>query len=83
MCCLQLCICTNGHSLYYHVFHSSESQEVKSNPLNYDAWFDYLRLLEDDGNVEQIRDTYERAIANVPPAQVSLRYRFHDSNAFI
>ena len=56
---------------------------MKSNPLNYDAWFDYLRLLEDDGNVEQIRDTYERAIANVPPAQVSLRYRFHDSDAFI
>lgn len=44
-------------------------EEVKNNPLNYDAWFDYLRLLEADGNVEQIRDTYERAIANIPPAQ--------------
>lgn len=38
--------------------------------MNYDAWFDYLRLLEADGNVDQIRDTYERAIANLPPAQV-------------
>ncbi|WAR18187.1 CRNL1-like protein [Mya arenaria] len=44
-------------------------EEVKSNPLNYDAWFDYLRLMEDDGNVDHIRDTYERAIANIPPAQ--------------
>lgn len=39
--------------------------------MNYDAWFDYLRLLESDGNMEQIRDTYERAIANIPPSQVS------------
>jgi len=45
-------------------------QEVKENPLNYDAWFDYLRLLEADGNVDQVRDTYERAIANIPPSQV-------------
>ncbi|XP_060604882.1 crooked neck-like protein 1 [Ruditapes philippinarum] len=44
-------------------------EEVKTNPLNYDAWFDYLRLLEADGNVDQIRDTYERAIANIPPSQ--------------
>lgn len=43
-------------------------EEVKSNPLNYDAWFDYLRLLEADGDIEQIRDTYERAIANIPPS---------------
>ncbi|XP_052275538.1 crooked neck-like protein 1 [Dreissena polymorpha] len=50
-------------------------EEVKSNSLNYDAWFDYLRLLEDDGNVEQIRDTYERAIANVPPAQEKRLWR--------
>ena len=40
------------------------------NPMNYDAWFDYLRLMEADGNMEQIRETYERAIANVPPSKV-------------
>ena len=45
-------------------------QEVKANPMNYDAWFDYLRLLEVDGNMEQIRETYERAISNVPPSKV-------------
>ena len=47
-------------------------QEVKANPLNYDAWFDYLRLLEADGETEQVRDTYERAIANIPPSKVGL-----------
>lgn len=38
--------------------------------MNYDAWFDYLRLLEADGDVNQIRETYERAIANIPPSKV-------------
>ncbi|KAJ8309533.1 hypothetical protein KUTeg_014407 [Tegillarca granosa] len=50
-------------------------EEVKSNPLNYDAWFDYLRLLEDDQNIEQVRDTYERAIANIPPSQEKRHWR--------
>jgi hypothetical protein len=44
---------------------------VKANPNNYDAWFDYLRLVESEGDVEVIRETYERAIANVPPTKVS------------
>ncbi|OAD56338.1 Protein crooked neck [Eufriesea mexicana] len=44
-------------------------QEVKENPSNYDAWFDYLRLVESEGNVEVIRETYERAIVNVPPTK--------------
>ncbi|EDW78259.1 uncharacterized protein Dwil_GK16333 [Drosophila willistoni] len=43
-------------------------QEVAANPTNYDAWFDYLRLIEAEGDADQIRETYERAIANVPPA---------------
>jgi len=46
-------------------------QEVKANPNNYDAWFDYLRLVESEGNLDIIRETYERAIANVPPTKVS------------
>lgn len=44
-----------------------ESQ-VLENGHNYDAWFDYLRLEEEHGDVDMIRDVYERAIANVPPA---------------
>ncbi|KAK2967471.1 hypothetical protein RJ640_000628 [Escallonia rubra] len=43
--------------------------EVKKNPLNYDLWFDYIRLEESGGNKERIREVYERAIANVPPAE--------------
>ncbi|EOA13011.1 hypothetical protein CARUB_v10026005mg [Capsella rubella] len=43
--------------------------EVKKNPLNYDSWFDYVRLEETVGNKDRVREIYERAIANVPPAQ--------------
>ncbi|KAF7066340.1 hypothetical protein CFC21_072341 [Triticum aestivum] len=43
--------------------------DVRKNPLNYDSWFDYIRLEESAGNKDRIRDVYERAIANVPPAQ--------------
>ncbi|NXN88876.1 CRNL1 protein, partial [Bombycilla garrulus] len=44
-------------------------EEVKANPHNYDAWFDYLRLVESDAEAEAVREVYERAIANVPPIQ--------------
>ncbi|KAG5379521.1 hypothetical protein IGI04_027363 [Brassica rapa subsp. trilocularis] len=43
--------------------------EVRKNPLNYDSWFDYVRLEETVGNKDRIREIYERAIANIPPAQ--------------
>ncbi|KAI9290909.1 TPR-like protein [Neoconidiobolus thromboides FSU 785] len=42
--------------------------EIKENPNNYDIWFDYLRLEEENGDIEKIRELYERAIAQVPPA---------------
>ncbi|KAA8582938.1 hypothetical protein FQN60_015484 [Etheostoma spectabile] len=44
-------------------------EEVKANPHNYDAWFDYLRLVENDADPDTVRDVYERAIANIPPIQ--------------
>ncbi|RXH91303.1 hypothetical protein DVH24_020326 [Malus domestica] len=44
-------------------------QEVRKNHLDYDAWFGYTRLEENAGNKEKIRQVYDRAIANVPPAQ--------------
>lgn len=44
-------------------------EEVKANPTNYDAWFDYIRLIESDGSQEMIREVYERAISNIPPSQ--------------
>ena len=47
-----------------------ESQ-IKEDPHNYDAWFDYIRLEEGLGetNFDKTRDVYERAIANLPPVQ--------------
>ena len=47
-------------------------QEVKTNPNNYDAWFDLLRLVEEEGNGDTIREMYERAIANIPPSRVCI-----------
>ncbi|CAM8904518.1 unnamed protein product [Rhodiola kirilowii] len=43
--------------------------DVRKNPLNYDTWFDYIRLEENVGNNDRTREVYERAIANVPPAE--------------
>lgn len=43
--------------------------EVGKNPMNYDIWFDYIRLEESVGNKARVREVYERAIANVPPAE--------------
>nr|GEU92598.1 crooked neck-like protein 1 [Tanacetum cinerariifolium] len=45
------------------------AEQVKNNPLDYDSWFDYIKLEESVGNKQMIREIYERAIANVPPAE--------------
>ncbi|XP_051954682.1 crooked neck-like protein 1 [Xyrauchen texanus] len=50
-------------------------EEVKANPHNYDAWFDYLRLVESDADADTVRDVYERAIANIPPIQEKRHWR--------
>ncbi|MCD7445870.1 hypothetical protein HAX54_015595 [Datura stramonium] len=49
--------------------------EVRKNPRNYDTWFDYIRLEESLGNKERIREVYENAIANVPPAEEKRYWR--------
>lgn len=54
-------IITNKRKIKYE-------EDLKENPLDYDTWFDYLRLLEneeDDANL--IRDSFEKAIAQIPP----------------
>lgn len=43
-------------------------EEIKANPMNYDAWFDYIRLVEAEESQEVIHEVYERAIANIPPS---------------
>ena len=44
-------------------------EEIKASPQNYDLWFDYIRLEENYGDQERIREVFERAIAQVPPVQ--------------
>ena len=56
-------------------FDNSICQEVKANPNNYDAWFDYLRLMESEAEPDAVREVYERAIANVPPAEEKRLWR--------
>ncbi|OAJ43797.1 hypothetical protein BDEG_27117 [Batrachochytrium dendrobatidis JEL423] len=43
-------------------------EELAETPHNYDVWFDYIRLEESTDRHEKIREVYERAIAQVPPA---------------
>ena len=48
--------------------------------MDYDTWFDYLRLLESEGDFPVIREAYEKAIAQVPPIQVGLSKRIINSS---
>lgn len=50
-------------------------EQVKENPKNYDAWFDYARLEESAGDADRVRDVYERAVAQVPPTQEKRHWR--------
>lgn len=50
-------------------------EKVTETPNDYDLWFDYTRLEESSGELEQIRDVYERAIANVPPTLEKRHWR--------
>ncbi|KAJ1463167.1 hypothetical protein M885DRAFT_581520 [Pelagophyceae sp. CCMP2097] len=43
-------------------------RRVAESPRDFDAWFDLVRLEEGAGNADLVRDAYERAISNIPPA---------------
>ena len=58
----------NSHT-YIHT-HTHTHTHTANDPLDYDTWFDYLRLEESQGDLVKIRDIYERAIAQVPPVKV-------------
>jgi crooked neck len=45
------------------------NKRLAADPLDYDAWFEYAKLEEDHGDSRAVRDVYERAVANIPPAQ--------------
>lgn len=53
-------IITNKRKIKYQ-------EDLAANPFDYDTWFDLLRLLELEGDKEQVRDSYEKAISQVPP----------------
>ncbi|KAJ8673322.1 hypothetical protein QAD02_004584 [Eretmocerus hayati] len=50
-------------------------QELQDNPFNYDVWFDYLKAIENKENIETIRETYEKAVANIPPVKEKETWR--------
>ena len=50
-------------------------EQIAENPGDYDAWFDYARLGEMAGDPEQVREVYERAIAQIPPTQEKRHWR--------
>jgi len=51
------------------------NKRVADDPYDYDGWFELAKLEEDHGNVEGSRDTYERAVANVPPSDEKDHWR--------
>ena len=50
-------------------------EQLKSEPSNYDIWFDFAKLEEAGRDVERIRDVYERAIAQIPQSQEKRAWR--------
>ena len=43
-------------ALPLHAFRFQYEEEVQRNPLNYDNWFDYVKLEESTGDVERVRE---------------------------
>ncbi|KFZ01208.1 hypothetical protein V501_10140 [Pseudogymnoascus sp. VKM F-4519 (FW-2642)] len=50
-------------------------EKLKENSKNYDTWIDYARLEETSGDLDRVRDVYERAIAQLPPSQEKRHWR--------
>lgn len=51
---------------------------VKETPYDYDAWFDYLKMLEQQGRPSDVIEAYERAVSNVPPSQEKRFWRRYE-----
>lgn len=49
-------------------------EQVAANPLNYDAWFDYVKLEESLSGPDVVRGVYERAVENIPPLATKLHW---------
>ena len=42
---------------------------LAENPYNYDVWFDYIKLVEEEGKHDTIVSVYEEAVKAVPPSK--------------
>ena len=45
-------------------------KKLAQDPLDYDSWFEYAKMEEEQGDHAAVRDVYERAISNLPPSQI-------------
>ena len=44
-------------------------KRLADNPRDYDGWFEYARLEEDNGDAAAVRDVYEQAVSHLPPTE--------------
>ena len=51
------------------------TKRLKEEPFDYDGWFELIRLEEEHEDTVSVRDTYERAVANVPVSEEKNRWR--------
>ena len=41
---------------------------MEADPTDYDSWLEWTKLEETHGEVRDVREVFERAVSNVPPA---------------
>jgi crooked neck len=50
-------------------------ERAAEHPFDYDCWFEWAKLEEEHGSVSAVRETYEKAVANVPPSEQKDHWR--------
>ncbi|CAI9103362.1 OLC1v1001827C1 [Oldenlandia corymbosa var. corymbosa] len=55
-------------------------EEVRMNPSNYDAWFNYIKFEENAGGKENVRNVYKRAIAQLPQLKRNAHFEIRQRN---
>ncbi|CAN8098958.1 unnamed protein product [Discula destructiva] len=50
-------------------------EQIKENTKNYDTWIDYANLEQTSGDWDRVREVFEKAVAQVPPAQEKRLWR--------
>jgi crooked neck len=51
------------------------NKRLTDDPLDYDGWFEYAKLEEENGDPSAVRDVYERAVSNLPPTKEKDHWR--------